>query len=125
MLVLLVEDSPTLLRLWARLVRGDGHQCYTALHDLDAVEHLRVLPIDLCVVDLELQGRLCGLDVIRACRELRPDCYPVLVSGRPPLERHGVTCLLKPIGLDDLRDLYAKVRLSREDTPVPTPRSPA
>ncbi len=66
--VLLVDDDPALLRLLKLVLRTDGFRICTAIHGLDALDHLDSCAPDLIVLDMEMPV-MDGPTFLRRIRE--------------------------------------------------------
>ncbi len=105
---LVVDDEATVRQLVQSLLESAGHQVVTAANGHEALNTLQDdLPLALMVVDISL-GDVSGLEVVKACRRLRPKIAIVAISGylgtdsvelRRALRQEGVHhALSKPFG---------------------------
>jgi len=87
---LLVEDSPTIANYLSEILRGMGLTVTTLANAEDAFEIFRKRKFDIVISDVELEGDLTGLGLVRAIRRLdEPYCrVPFLaISGTTSKER--------------------------------------
>lgn len=87
---LLVEDSPTIANFLSDILRGMGLTVTTLANAEDAFEIFRKRKFDIVISDVELEGDLTGLGLVRAIRRLdEPFCrVPFLaISGTTSKER--------------------------------------
>ncbi len=111
--VLLVEDDPTVRRLFASTLEGLG---YAVTQAEDGAEALAILhegnPVDVILSDVVLPGVYSGADLIREVARRRPGVKPLLMSGcasetpersESPLEE--VRLLRKPFKRGELAQL--------------------
>jgi len=124
--VVLVDDSPTVLKMLERALDGTA-KLAACTNGKDAVARVRSGGVDVVVTDITMPG-MTGLDLLRAIREYDPDLPVVLLTGRPTVEsaaeaiEHGVfRYLTKPFQPDALRgtvrqasQLYRLARIKRE-----------
>lgn len=68
-LVLAVDDSPALLALLVKCLRGGGHAVVSATNGQEALEQLQRHRPDVVVTDLNMP-MMSGLDFIQAAREV-------------------------------------------------------
>jgi len=78
--ILIVDDYPDALDIWALYLRSLGYQVSTASDGVTALAQAQRLLPDLVVLDLELP-RLSGIDVARQLRA-NPDtqCIPLIAA---------------------------------------------
>lgn len=127
--VLLVEDDPTLRSTLAFNLTREGYRVLTAADGLEAVEIVdRDGPVlDLVILDVMLPG-MSGLQVLRHIRQ-RFDVAVLMLSARGE-EQDKVDGL--ELGADDyvvkpfaLRELLTRVRVAVRRRAVPAARPPA
>ncbi len=105
---LVVDDEVVIRQLVGSLLESAGHQVVTAANGHEAMNTLQdEFPLALMVVDISLGG-VSGLDVVKACRRLRPNLAIIAISGylgadsvelRRALRQEGVHhALSKPFG---------------------------
>jgi signal transduction histidine kinase len=103
--MLLVEDDEVVATTVAAALEDAG---YAVAWVATADEALSLLaggtPFDLVFSDVVMPGRLSGLDLAQAARQLRPDLPVVLTTGYSEKLAHaeGVHVLAKPYRIDDL-----------------------
>ena len=66
--LLVVDDSPTVLKLQERLLRREGYQITTAKNGREALEVLEKTPFDLLITDVDMP-EMNGLSLTEAARE--------------------------------------------------------
>jgi len=77
--VLVVEDSPTALKLMARMVTRLGHEVMTAINGVDALELLRKETFDIVLMDINMP-MMNGLEASHEFRKLERQNR---ASGKP------------------------------------------
>lgn len=103
--MLLVEDDEVVATTVAAALEDAG---YAVAWVATADEALSLLasgtPFDLVFSDVVMPGRLSGLDLVQAARQLRPDLPVVLTTGYSEklADAEGVHVLAKPYRIDDL-----------------------
>jgi signal transduction histidine kinase len=108
--VLLVEDDPTVRKLFASTLEGLG---YRVIQAEDGGEALAILredePVDVILSDVVLPGTYSGPDLIREVGRRRPGVKPLLMSGyasgtfdRSESMLDGVRLLHKPFKKGEL-----------------------
>jgi EAL domain-containing protein (putative c-di-GMP-specific phosphodiesterase class I)/ActR/RegA family two-component response regulator len=106
--VLVVDDDPAFLRLYARQLEAEGFAVERTSDPRAAVEILRGGRIDVVVTDLEMPS-MSGIDLLRAAHELDPELPVLIVTGSPEVPsaaaavEHGAfRYLCKPLSTDEL-----------------------
>ena len=118
--LLLVDDDPSVLRTWSRMLGADGHRCLTAGSVPAALTILASDQIDLLVSDIDL-GHQTGLDLMRAMPADR-GVPTLLVTGVPTVDTAIAAVRLSAVDYvrkpamdlpDRVRDALAKERARR------------
>lgn len=109
--VLIAEDEGLLRRLIERVLTKHG---YTAVLAQDGHEALRLLkdhPIDVALIDVNMPGGVCGLQVLDTIKREYPHVKTILTSGdvdsvysHDPAKRPCIY-LSKPFRMERLIDL--------------------
>ena len=113
--VLVVDDSPEMVRYLRNLLELDSYRVETASNGLEALRRLREgSRPDIVLLDLEMPY-LDGLRTLKRLRTMRPELKVIICSGAPdPLKRQEATdlgvevCLEKPV-----HHLYLTAALER------------
>ncbi|MEM6910884.1 MAG: sigma-54 dependent transcriptional regulator [Verrucomicrobiota bacterium] len=107
--ILIVDDERSVLELISQLCRSMGHEVEGALDGPQALEAMSRMGPDLMVVDLRIPG-MSGLDLIKRCRQERPETALIMVTGHGSVEtaveamRLGAfDYVTKPFELSDLK----------------------
>jgi DNA-binding LacI/PurR family transcriptional regulator/signal transduction histidine kinase/ActR/RegA family two-component response regulator len=118
--ILLVDDSPILLRTGRRVLEHLGYQVETLESGKEAYQRFeRALatgksPCDLVILDMSLLEERDGLEIFEMIRQLLPSQRALLVSGHAPNDRmqaaidRGLGWLAKPYTIESLADSVAK-----------------
>lgn len=77
--VLIVEDSPTSLKLMARMINNLGHKVSTAVNGIDALELLRTETFDIVLMDINMPM----MNGLQASHEFRKLERANRASGKP------------------------------------------
>lgn len=116
--ILVVDDVPDLLNLWARALGQDGHVVFKAAGYSDAERILLSEDLDVVVTDLVFPDG-DGIALIRLARAIRPLVRILAVSGgsRPggPTLAQAISAgadatMAKPFRNSDLRSAVANLR---------------
>jgi two-component system response regulator FlrC len=109
--VLIVEDERISRRAMTLLLSANGYPTSAVESAEDAIPFLsNGRAPAIAVIDLDLPG-MNGLDLIALIEQLRPDIFPVLVTGadtdrlETALKGRQVVCLRKPVDFHRLLDL--------------------
>lgn len=78
--VLLVDDDRLLIEATRMWLEHLGFQIFTASDLTQARTKLSNSPVDLLLTDLRLDEG-CGLEILRAAKELQPECYRLAMTG--------------------------------------------
>jgi len=113
--ILVVEDRDSLRRMLERALSGEGYRVMTAESAEVALELLGQEGIDLVLTDLKLPGQ-SGIELLRACRESRPDlpvvvltAYGTVHTAVEAMKEGAADFLEKPVEIDDLFRLVASL----------------
>jgi CheY-like chemotaxis protein len=112
--VLLVDDEPTLRRLFRRTLLKAGHEVVEAANGTTAIALAQDGAFDAVVSDIRMPD-MDGIELLRRLHELAPDLPVLLVSGSPDLIDRldglpygAFEYLTKPLPLDDLRESVSR-----------------
>lgn len=118
--ILLVDDSPILLRTGRRVLEHLGYQVETLESGKEAYQRFERAaamgksPCDLVILDMSLLEERDGLEIFEMIRKLFPSQRALLVSGHAPNDRmqaaidRGLGWLAKPYTIESLADSVAK-----------------
>lgn len=125
--VLIVDDYPDALDVWALFLRAEGFDVLTAANGHEALKHAVSAVPDMVVMDIQLPG-LSGLEVARELRRSPPTRHIPLIAATglshstqiDEARRAGFDAVIvKPCNPDvliaEIRRLLAESR--REPTP--------
>jgi len=102
MLLLVVDDDASMLRLLSRLLRSEGHEVDTCGSGEEAMVLLRGRTYAVLLTDLVMPG-MGGLELVRQARALSVGLRCVVISGqqRPEeAELAGAGWVRKPVDFD-------------------------
>jgi CheY-like chemotaxis protein len=146
MRILYVEDNPANLFLVQRIARMDNHEVINYTNGETAIERFERDRPDLVLMDLQLEGKMTGLDVVKALRAaghqipiIAVTAYAMMGDKERCLEAGCTAYIAKPIPVGDLVELikrYAAKAVTRtvthemvaaamSDKPAPTLAEPA
>jgi EAL domain-containing protein (putative c-di-GMP-specific phosphodiesterase class I) len=101
--ILIVDDEPTLRRVYARMLRASGYTVEEAANGKQAVRLIRDTAFNVIVSDIGMPG-IDGVELLRQVRERDLDVPVLLITGQPAVEtairavEYGaIRYLLKPI----------------------------
>ena len=97
--ILIVEDDVLIRAAAAQYLRGAGFEVLEAVSVEQAVELLRVHPVEAVFTDVKLPGPQSGLDLMRIVRSDFPETKVLLTSGVVKADEvtlDGTTLLRKP-----------------------------
>jgi DNA-binding NtrC family response regulator len=80
--ILIVDDEPTVRRLTARVLEGEGYQVSEAVDGLEALDIVRSNGSELGVVISDIvMPRLNGVELLQNITTVHPDLPVILMSG--------------------------------------------
>jgi EAL domain-containing protein (putative c-di-GMP-specific phosphodiesterase class I)/CheY-like chemotaxis protein len=117
-LILLVDDEPTILRGYARILTAAGFTVQMAHDGKEATEQAREKAFDVIVSDIAMP-EVNGLQLLRSVREHDLDVPVILMTGGPAVEsavqamEYGaLRYLIKPVDPKELEEVVTRaVRL--------------
>lgn len=110
--IALIEDEPLLRVALATAVGDAGYHVMAAASGVEGLALLQERAVDLAIVDIQLPGRIDGLELVREARRDRPGLRVILTSGLPPRDAELAAdgpFLLKPYRVDELLAMIAEV----------------
>jgi CheY-like chemotaxis protein len=98
--ILLVEDDALIRFSTSDMLEGLGHTALAVASGREALEALSP-DVDLLMTDLGLPD-MHGMDLVKACRAVRPELRVVLATGEPTASADEIA-VTKPYTIDDLK----------------------
>ncbi len=116
--VLAVDDEPPVLNVLQRILQREGYEVDTAVNGVEAM--LRFIEKDYEFVTMDIaMPRLDGADALRMMKKLKPEIPIVTFTGHvgqgdmaETVKLGAVTCLPKPVTIDQLRGALNMIRLA-------------
>jgi CheY-like chemotaxis protein len=111
--ILVVDDELGFRDLYRYTLEPLGFEVVEAKDGLEAVERVRESAFDIIILDVHMP-RMRGPEALDKIKELRPDQKVVIVSSssdptytfeHAARKRGALTCLFKPIDIDELQKL--------------------
>jgi response regulator RpfG family c-di-GMP phosphodiesterase len=78
--ILVVDDEESVRKLLKLMLERDGHECETAAHAEEALEHLKNARFDLVLSDVMMPGK-SGIELARNIRTMYPETGVILITG--------------------------------------------
>src|SRR5688572_28261986 len=78
--ILIIDDNETVRDGLAHVVKKMGHQAITASSGREGIEKLKESRADFVITDLKMEG-MDGVEVLRAVREIDPDCPAMIITA--------------------------------------------
>lgn len=117
--LLVIDDDVDQLAAVRLLAARAGFDVVEYANGPEALAELAAIRPDATLVDLKMPG-LGGLGVLRAIRDVQPDCHIILMNGGRSVETviAGLQLgardyLKKPFGIEPLQEAFESVRRSR------------
>lgn len=83
--VLVVDDDPSMLEVYSRVLARAGYRCVTARSGAEALVRLGQASVDVALTDLNMGG-MGGLELIRHLRARDPDLPILVATGDPGID---------------------------------------
>ena len=83
--LLVVDDEPVERQTLTDILRLEGYHVVAVANGEAAVDHVRVNPIDLIILDLRMPG-MNGLEVIKVVNQISPDVEIILLTAHGSME---------------------------------------
>lgn len=80
--ILVVDDEPSVLEIFRRVLSRDGHRVHVCASSEEAVSEFTRADFDLLVVDKNLPG-LDGFDLLQSLRQVDPSLPAIMVTASP------------------------------------------
>ena len=116
--IVLADDEPKLRDLFARYLKGLGHDVRTAADGRDVMALLAEAPADLLVTDINMPD-MDGIEILTALRKDGSDMPVIAISGGGFLNKNlllssaamlgALVTLEKPFALEELRQAVENV----------------
>lgn len=106
--ILFVEDDVVSRRTIAHFLRLSGYEVHEAENGETAVSLLSTMQVDVVISDLNLPGKLNGIDILDAVKTITRKIEAILITGRGSEEVKskanslGAAYLEKPVQLQEL-----------------------
>jgi DNA-binding response OmpR family regulator len=78
--ILVVDDEPVARQSLTDILKLEGYNVASAPNGHAAVEHVRMQPIDLLIVDLRMPG-MDGLEVVQVVNQISPETEVILLTA--------------------------------------------
>jgi len=118
--LLFVDDEPAIRITLSAILLRYGFKVTVAAAVAEAINEIRSREFDVLLCDLNIDREGDGLEVIRAMREVNPDCVTIILTGHPDMEsaeegfRLGIDeYIAKPANADTLVALLAQKLAAR------------
>ena len=119
--ILLVDDTPETISLFAALLTRDGYECMTVDDGWPAITAAAIFDPDVILMDIEMPG-LDGYSAAQVIRtqERRRSCWIIAVSGKLDLPAVGAlddpfdARLVKPVSYTALRKFVSTLPETNE-----------
>jgi len=79
--ILIVEDARLIRETLLTFLKAEGYRVTAAADGQDALLRLKTDSVDLVITDLKMPGRLQGMDVLKAVKEVSPDTVVMVLTA--------------------------------------------
>ncbi len=133
MKIMYVEDNPANISLLQRIARMGGHEVINYANGEVALNNFAKDSPDLVLMDLQLEGRISGLDVVKQLRErgfktpiIAVTAYAMVGDRERCIEAGCDSYLSKPLPVAELVELVQNYERQHSAPPAPdeTPTQP-
>jgi len=107
--ILIVDDNYDMLELLQRNLKAQNFHTYKASSVLEAIDILKVVPVDLLITDLQMPG-LNGIELIKFAQEHFPKIPKLVITGFPSVDTAvnsvksgALDYLVKPFTSEELK----------------------
>jgi|KBSSwiStaDraftv2_1062776.scaffolds.fasta_scaffold453748_2 two-component system response regulator RegA len=128
--MLIAEDDERLLQCLARAMEARGFQVMTAASVFAALAKIQLNAPEYAVIDMRFDDG-CGLDVVTALKQQRPDARAIILTGYgniatavQAVKLGAIDYLTKPVNADDIVSALQAPSGCKAETPK-HPMSPA
>jgi two-component system cell cycle response regulator DivK len=122
MKIMYVEDNPANISLLQRIARMGGHEVINYTNGEYALNNFAADHPDLVLMDLQLEGRLSGLDIVKTLRErgfktpiVAVTAYAMVGDRERCLEAGCDSYLSKPLPVAELVELVQTYEQQQKD----------
>src|SRR5262249_47145522 len=126
MKIMYVEDNPANISLLQRIARMGGHQVINYTNGESALNNFEKDHPDLVLMDLQLEGRVSGLDVVKQLRArgfktpiVAVTAYAMVGDRERCIEAGCDSYLSKPLPVTELVELVHTYEEKYKQPPVP------
>jgi two-component system cell cycle response regulator DivK len=123
-----VEDNPANISLLQRIARMGGHEVINYTNGEHALNNFAADSPDLVLMDLQLEGRVSGLEVVRKLRErgfktpiVAVTAYAMVGDRERCIEAGCDSYLSKPLPVAELVELVQTYERKAQGVPATTP----
>lgn len=112
-LLLLVDDEESIRILYREEFEEEGYEIMTAENGQEALEQFNKRRPDLVVLDIQMPGKMDGIDVLRQMKQ-KDNTVPVILSTAYQDYKHDLGAwaseeyVVKSADLNDLKDAVRK-----------------
>ncbi len=82
--ILVVEDEVLVRMMLTEELRGHGYTVLEAVNADEARAILQSVDIDLLLTDIQMPGRIDGLELVQQLSHIRPELKVLILSAHPP-----------------------------------------
>jgi DNA-binding response OmpR family regulator len=119
--LLFVDDEPGIRATLPLILRRYGFEVTVASSVEEALEHIEKKNFDLLLCDLNIETACDGYDVVRAMRQMNPECATIVLTAYPGVDSaiEGIHLeiddyVIKPSKADELVALLAQKLAARQ-----------
>jgi CheY-like chemotaxis protein len=131
MRILYVEDNPANLFLVQRVARMGNHEVVNYTEGQPALDHFKDDKPDLVLMDIQLSGKLNGLEVVKALRAaghrtpiVAVTAYAMSGDREKCIEAGCDGYLSKPLPVGELVELFRRYEPAKKPGEAPVPAAP-
>ena len=78
--ILVVDDSISMCRSMALILKRNGYSVTTAMDGLEAIDRVKEKPFDVIFMDVKMPG-MNGLETYKEIKQTRPEAVVIMMTG--------------------------------------------
>jgi len=113
--ILVVDDSTSMGRSMALVLKENGYAVSTAVDGLEAIDRVKEKPFDITFMDVKMPG-MDGVETYKKLKRIRPDTVVVMITAyainglvEEALEEGAYGAIDKPFDVDNVLTMIDEI----------------